>query len=128
MNLIAMLELLQAAGLGVMNKSLFISMMPAGVKEAIMLRDPLSGTKVNHELPGFYQTEFQMIVRSSGNITGAEKAAKAVLALTMEEKNYQGIYFRYSRPDTLPVVYPLSDGNLLEYAVNMCVCYSIGEK
>lgn len=124
MNLFAMLDILESKGLGVKEESLFISMMPAGVNKAIMLRDPLTGTVIDHELPGYYRTTFQMIIRATGHAEGETRAKAAVSELTFEEETVAGMYFRYCRPETLPVVYPLSDGNLLEFSVKMCVCFS----
>lgn len=124
MNLMPMVERLQMAGLGAMGTDLFLNMMPGTVTRAIMLREPLTGTEINHELPEYYKTEFQVIVRSPDYEEGLARITEAVKAMTLEEENVDDMYFRYCRPKAKPVAFPISDGALIEYTVKMCACFN----
>lgn len=124
MNLMPMVERLQMAGLGAMGTDLFLNMMPSTVTRAIMLREPLSGTEINHELPEYYKTEYQVIVRSPDFEEGLRLINDAVKAMTLEEEVVGDMYFRYCRPKAKPVAFPISDGALIEYTVKMCACFN----
>lgn len=125
MNLMPLADLLEGAGLGVKTETLFLDMMPAEAEQAILLRNPLSGTRIDHELPGYFQTEFQVIVRASA---GEYEAGSALInsvgaALSMENVKVANHFFNYCRPRTEPVVFPLSVGNLLEFNVMFDCCF-----
>lgn len=124
MRLMPMLERLQMAGLGAMGTDLFLNMMPGTVTRAVMLREPLTGTEINHELPEYYKTEFQVIVRSPDYEDGLARITEAVKAMTVEEEVVDDMYFRYCRPKAKPVAFPISDGSLIEYTVKMCACFN----
>ena len=128
MNLIPLADLLENAGLGVKGESIFIGMMPAESDQAILLRNPLSGTLINHEMPGFFQSHIQLIVRTPSveYSAGESLIERAIAALTASEKQIGTAFFNYIRPRTLPVVYPLSKGNLLEFNVVLDVCFAQG--
>lgn len=123
MNLANLVDRIQAAGHGVKAKSLFMQMMPAEAQSAILLRGMLAGTKIDHYLPGFYQTEFQVIVRSIGYVTGEALIKRVTADLTFEELVLGNQCFNYCRPRTLPVAFPLSAGNLVEHSVMFDVCF-----
>lgn len=127
MNLLSMIDRLSMQGQGQSGKTLFLNMMPAKVNKAIMLRTPLTGTKIDHELPEYYKTEFQLIVRDTDYASAQTRAEDAVKALTVVETQIGPMYFRYCRPDTKPVAYPMSDGNLVEVSVTMCCCFNEDE-
>lgn len=112
------------AGLGAMGTDLFLNMMPSTVTRATMLREPLTGTEINHELPEYYKTEFQVIVRSPDYEDGLARINEAVKAMTVEEEMVDDMYFRYCRPKAKPVAFPISDGALIEYTVKMCACFN----
>lgn len=127
MNLLPLADLLETAGLGTKGGTLFIDMLPAEATQAILLRNPLSGTPIDHELPGYYQSHLQMIVRTpAGKYADAEALiAAATAALTVSEQRIGSMFFNYMRPKTLPVVYPLSKGNLLEFSVQLDYSFSM---
>ena len=125
MKLMPLANLLEAAALGVKGDTLFLDMMPAEAEQAILLRNPLTGTKINHELPGFFQTEFQVIVRSPAGLydNGEALIEKVVAALTLSFTQVEDHRFNYCRPRTEPVAFPLSKGNLLEFNVMFDCCF-----
>ena len=124
MKLMPLLELLQMNGLGAAGTDLFLNMMPSTVTRATMLREPLTGTEINYELPEYYETEFQVIVRSPDYEDGLRLINDVVKAMTLEEEWVEDMYFRYCRPKAKPVAFPISDGALIEYTVKMCACFN----
>ena len=122
MNLLPIASLLENNSLGVQGQTIFINQMPVDASQAILLREPIGGTKINYELEGYFKTTFQVIIRSEGYATGIEFATNVNQALTINETQVDTQYFRYSRPLTMPVAFPLSKGNLLEIATTFeCV-------
>lgn len=124
MNLLPLVEYLQAKKVGTMGKTLYINMLPIGVPTAVLLRNSLNGTKIDYELPGYSRTQFQAIVRAPGYPQGEALMEKLTAALTLTDKAIGSYHFNYCRPRTEPVVFPLSEGNLLEFSVYFDVsCY-----
>lgn len=124
MNLLPLATRLHTLKVGIKEKTLFLHMMPAGATQAILLRSPLAGTAINHELPGFYRGEFQVIVRAADPVEGEKLMKKVVAALTLEPGAVVGAQtFNYCRPRTQPVAFPLSDGALIELSVQMDACF-----
>ncbi|MDY7537613.1 minor capsid protein [Undibacterium sp. 5I1] len=123
MNLRPLANILAANNLGVLGTSMFFNMLPAEAEEAILLRNPLSGTKIDYELKGYFKTEFQLIVRSHSYANGEVLIKKVIDALTLENTQVEDHNFNYSRPRTEAVAFPLSRGNLLEFNVMFDVCF-----
>ena len=128
MNLIPIANLLQSDGLGISGTTLFVDMMPSETTQGILLRNILTGSKINYELPNFYQTQFQLIIRTpSGHYDQGEALINAtVAALTISAKPIESTFYNYLRPHTDPVVFPISKGNLLEFSVMMDCCFVKG--
>lgn len=124
MNLTPLVNLLEAANLGVKGKTLFDRMLPAECQQGVLLRSPLAGTKINPELPGFYQPDFQVIVRSVGYDDGEALMTQVMDALTFGERVVDTQTFQYCRPLMLPVAFPLSRGNLVEHTVQFRCAYT----
>ena len=125
MNLMPLANMLQDEGIGVQGETLFVNMLPITAEFGVLLRSPLTGTPINHELPGFFQADFQLIVRAPAGQynAGEELVERVVAALTMYERQVENQFFNYCRPRTEPAVFPLSKGNLLEFSVMMDCCY-----
>lgn len=123
MNLMPLADLLQAAGLGTKGVDLFLNMMPAGAEDAVLLRTPLTGVPINYELPGFYQTEYQLIVRCLDYDAGRTRIEQIIQALTIAYASVGPWRVNYSRPKHEPVSFPLSDGNLIEFSTNFDFCF-----
>jgi hypothetical protein len=120
-------ERLEANLLGKRGKTIFTYAMPAHVEEGILLRDPLDGVAIDHELPGFFrEAGFQLLVRATSHASGMELAQSATECLTISaDTQFTGYLVRYSRPDHLPLVFPASEGDLLEISVNFSYCYVV---
>lgn len=123
MNLMPLAEKLEADGLGVMAETIFINMIPVEAPQGILLRNNLRGTEIDYELPGYHKTDFQVIVRAASYPAGDSLIVDVCHALTIVERQLGPLYFKFMRPKTKPVVFPLSAGNLLEFSVEFSVVY-----
>lgn len=119
MNLMPFVNLLAAKGLGKAGSTLFINMMPAECEAGILLRNPLTGSPIDYELPGRFDTSFQVIVRGHSYADCETLITKAIdlLTISMDGTVVDNMTFTYCRPRTEPMSYPLSRGNLLEFNV-----------
>lgn len=125
MNPIPLVNRLVAQSVGVVGKSLFLSMMPTECQLGVLLRPPLTGTKIDYELPGYYKTTIQIISRSHDYLEGLELMNKAVSALTIHtDTQLDGMLVRYLRPRHKPVSFPVSEGNFIEFSVSMEICFN----
>lgn len=126
MNLLPLAEHLQAKKVGVMGKSIYINMLPIDVSLGALLRNDLNGTEIDYELIGYSRTRFQAIVRAPTYPQGESLMEKLTQAITVNNTRMGMYHFNYIRPRTEPVVFPLSEGNLLEFSVYFDVsCYKV---
>ena len=123
MKLVQIAEYLQDNGLGVMGENLFVNMMPVDCLSGILLRDPPTGAEIDYELPGYFKSHFRLIVRATNYEQGRELIESAAAALTISDTSIGDIYFRFMRPRTQPVAFPISPGNLMEFLIDMRVIY-----
>jgi len=124
MNVLPLAQRLEDLGVGKQGKSIFVYMMPSEAVSAVMVRNQLAGTRINHELPGYYKTRLQVIARGANYKAAETLMASAVAALTLEPGAVLGdMTFNYCRPQTLPMPFPLSAGNLIEFSVYFEVCF-----
>lgn len=124
MNLIPLAERLQAMGFGAMGDFVFINMIPVDAPSGVLLRNHLSGTLIDYELPGYYRTGFRLIVRSKTYQEGESLIERAIEALTVRNAQIGDLRVVHLRPSTEPVVYPLSVGNLLEFSADMDIVFT----
>lgn len=124
MNLMPVAEKLEADGVGVMAETIFINMIPAEAPTGVLLRNPLQGTQIDYELPGFYKTEFKVICRAPTYAEGDALIQAVFASLTLVESQVGSLYVKHMRPKTKPVVFPLSKGNLLEFSADFSICFT----
>lgn len=124
MDMLPIAEKLEAEGLGTQATDLFINFMPMECKQGILLRSPLSGTPVDGELPGHYRTRFSLIVRSHDYLAATEIMENCMVALTVYQENMFPIFVKYMRPASLPVTFPVSDGNYYEIKTEFDIAYN----
>jgi hypothetical protein len=124
MNLDVIMKIISDAGLGVEGSTLFQHRMPAEKKTGILLRNPLDGIPINPELPDYVRGKLQVIVRNSDQGKGDQLSNKIMKLLTIYNKDYSDadghllVSIKQMYPSTLPVVYPRSDGNGIEWSIN----------
>ncbi|MCL2874774.1 MAG: minor capsid protein [Betaproteobacteria bacterium] len=124
MNLLPLAERLEKEGVGIMAETIFINMIPADAPEGVLLRNKLRGTDIDYELPGYYRTAFQVIVRATTYTAGEALIQRVFDALAVTESQIGPMYFKFMRPKTKPVVYPLSKGSLLEFSADFAVAFT----
>ncbi|AMB48263.1 minor capsid protein [Methylobacterium sp. AMS5] len=123
-------DYLAAEGLGTVGKDLFEHEMPANTKVGILLRTPLEGIKICHELPGYYRGRaLQAIVRAQKDETGWPLAGRLSKALTLYKREFKDsegrlvMRINHLLPQTLPITYRRSDGNGKEWSINLDASY-----
>lgn len=129
MNLLPLINRLQAAGLGTPGDSLFVNMMPPQCEKGTLLRQPLTGTAIDYYLPEYFKTRVQVIVRTHDFEEGQELIKQVVNALTIKTPTQlDAMFVRYLRPVTKPVSFPMTLGNFIEFTVPMDICYNGGDE
>jgi hypothetical protein len=125
MNVMPLVNRLEALKLGAKGETLFVNMLPAEARQAVLVRSPLNGTPINYELPGYYRANFTVIVRTPAAEyeKGLALMKKVTAALSVENLQVEDQFFNYVRPLTQPVVFPLSKGNLMEISAQFDANY-----
>jgi hypothetical protein len=124
MDLMPIANKLEFEGLGTQGKTLFVNFMPMEAKTAIMLRSPLSGARIDHELPGYFKSPFMVVVRSPEYTAALAKMQEVMLALTLYNEELDGMSVKHMYPVSLPISFPVSDGNFYEVQVNFETAFS----
>lgn len=124
MNLVPLAEHLERSGVGTVGQSIFVYTFPANVTEGVLLRPPLIGAKIDHDLPGYMKFDFQVIARANNYASAEALATAAINALHMEgdSGSVAGWTVNYIRPDHVPVGFPVSIGDFVEFNTRMSVC------
>lgn len=117
MNLMPLIERIHAAGLAEKEATLFLQMLPAECEKGVLLRVPLTGTRIDPELPKYFRGKFQLIVRSHDYDEGRALIESVMDLLTFGELTVGSQAYQFCRATHLPVAFPLSSGNLIEYTV-----------
>lgn len=125
MNLEPIAEYLEAQAAGTTGVDIFVYEMPHGVKSGVALLNSLSGTPIDHELPGYYKAPFQIVVRNPNYQAAEAKATEVMNLLTFERQVIGTMSFQYLRPNHLPVGYPRSDGDEVEFSINFSSCFVV---
>jgi len=119
----------------VAGESLFIDAMSAETERGVLLRIPLTGIAFDHYIPNYYpRAKIQVIVRAPTEDVGKPLADAVVKALTTHmprdyEDEDDDVVMRINQmlPDTLPIRYPRSEGNLIEWSINFYVNFVLME-
>jgi len=99
-------------------RDIFVYEMPHQVVAGILLKDSPLGTMIDHEISGYFSTEFYAIVRSTEHAKGEAKANAMSAALTINVSGLAGgLAVNFIRPRMIPMVFPVSEGDLLEWLV-----------
>lgn len=121
---LALAKRLEEKGCGKCAKDIFVDTLPSESSMGIVLRSSISGDTIDYELPGFMKATFRLIARAANHGIGQEMLQKATDALYIELSEVVGsMNVRICRPITTPMIFPLSNGNLREFSVNMRIIY-----
>ncbi|MGE8141852.1 phage tail terminator protein [Novosphingobium sp. NPDC080210] len=124
-HLLAMAEIIQAAGIATIGQDLFIGTIPADVVQGVMLRDPLLGAEIDDGMKDFYSIEVSVIVRDPNVGAGYARAEALLAALTKTNWENADIQAAWMRPTSLPVSYPRGDADTLETAFRVRVGFGV---
>ena len=131
MNLDIISQVIEDANLGVLGVSLFQHHMPEGCVNGILLRTPLNGIAIDHNLPGYFKGSLQAIVRSDSHELGDGLAASVSSALTLSNRIFASpngsflMKVNHLYPTNLPIIYPRSPGNIFEWSINFDCNYVV---
>lgn len=114
--------------------NLFLDRIPDNCAEGVLIRLPLAGIQINHYLPGYYKGSYlQIIVRSPYNASGMVIANAVSNLLTIYNTTYTDpntnaflMQVNHIFPKHLPIVFPRSPGNLIEFSINFDTNYVMG--
>lgn len=113
-------------------KSLFLLTIPADITQAVMLRQPLGGAKIDPHIPARHRGELQVVTRHPEPLAGARLAASLQKALTSQSREFFAATADHGPghvdlcfPKTLPVNYPRLDSNLFEWSQTFDVVWAV---
>lgn len=112
---------LSATGL---KKDIFIYQMPNTVSKAVLIRQAEGGDPLDWNLPGYYRTTFQVIVRHSDPEQGMALALQVSEAFTVSGITIGNMKVIHFLPKNRPFVFPVSEGDLLEFSINFDAVFS----
>ncbi|CAB4122125.1 hypothetical protein UFOVP26_84 [uncultured Caudovirales phage] len=127
MNLLPIAQVIEEAGIAKAGTDLFLNLFPAEVETGILLRSPLTGTKIDYELPEYRKASFQAVIRTHAQKYAiGDTMARAVFGvLTFEDIQLDTIYVKYIRPRHEPVSFRGSPGNNVEFSINFDICFVV---
>jgi len=98
---------------------LFLFRMPSSVDNGVLITIEPDMGRVDHEIPGRYNSRFQVIVRNSDYVTGRALAMTLFDLLSIEHRHdFISYETQYIRPAHLPFDYRQSDGGKIEFSIN----------
>lgn len=102
----------------------------ASATEHVLLRLPLEGTPVDHGMPGYYKTNVQVIVRRAKQADGDALARQLATLLTMSRRTFveagqPSIVVNLMTPTRLPIVYPRSEGDMIEWSLDFFCAFGV---
>lgn len=131
MRLDLLLDVLVDAECGIVGENLFVDQMTE-VSTGVLVRVPLEGIPICAETPRYYRGPIQAIVRASTHAVGDALMGKVVDALTIysmrftNEDGSLAMKINQMIPRTMPLKYPRSDGNGLEWSVTFDCVFVLG--
>lgn len=124
MKLIAAAQHLENQHFGVQGVDIFINDMPLDCQLGVVLRDRLSGTKIDHYMPGYRVADFQAAVRSREMVAGRDYANALVERLTItRDVELPGVLIKQMLPQNDPRPYRRSAGAFFEWEVDVDIVY-----
>ncbi len=116
MNLFVVADHLTAEGLGVPGKTLFVHHMPSKITQGLLVTQQ-SMDKRNPYATAYVHAAFEITARDV-SIENVEATMNSVSdAMTSNGLELDGHYFHYIRPVNTPLVYPVSESDLMEASV-----------
>jgi hypothetical protein len=116
-------KIIQAEGVATIGTDLFFYSAPAELETYALLVFGGDGIPVDNELPGYYNTKYQVIVRASNYEDGFALAHDIKQALTFYGKKSGNITFNHSLPKDEPRPYRRNEAGIVEFSNNFIVSF-----
>lgn len=118
-------SILTTARIGTLGKTMFCHALPPSVTTGIVIMGDLSGSEIDHDLPGWRMGHIQVIVRDPSYSAGLTLSRQIITALSSEQPRdlaaaggAPAIRLRRLRPIHDPIVFPRSPGDVMEFSTN----------
>lgn len=120
-------DFLVAGGFGTIGTDIFLYEMPPDCKKGILIRMPPDSGRIDYYLPGYFKHTVQVIVRDQVHQDGHDLSDLLQTTLNFGRQQITtasgSITFNFMRLGRLPVRYPRSAGNGIEWSLNFDACY-----
>ena len=121
MNLEDIAAYLEQKDMGIMGKSIFVNEMPDTCPRGVMLMNR-AGSPIDHELGGYYHTEFMVIVRAKDYKDGQDYSNAILKMLTVYQAfNTPTMQVKQLLPQTLPRDYRRQVSGFWEYEFDVTI-------
>lgn len=124
MNLQPIVDKLQTESLGTPGVDLFREQMPHQVVKGMLVTQQMPVER-NPYAPGYRKGSFQVIVRDAVYDDARTTANSVIDAITGDGITLGDMKFRFIRARHDPLLFPRSDGDLVEASVNFDFVYSL---
>jgi hypothetical protein len=121
-----MQDLIDAAGIAKIGVDLYLLTMPADVQDGVMIRPPLTGDAIDCEQPGFYKSEFLIIVRHDDVEIAEAKCQQISELLTFYRRTIDNVFYTQVYPRTKPIPYPRSGAGTIEWGIPFEIAWGEG--
>jgi hypothetical protein len=124
MNLEALALYFQANDCGIPGVTLFANEMPDTCNDGTLLMGSYSGDRIDHNMPGWFVTEFRIVVRATDFVTGKTLAAKVCKVATTHAGFTAGnMLVRQCLPVNTPRSYRRSAGGYWEFEADVEIVF-----
>ena len=122
MNLAPIVELLEAENFGTIGKDLFRNFMPHDVREGLLVTIQMP-VEIDRYL-NYCKGSFQVVARGTDWESPRLVMVDVSKVLCGEGLSLGDMYFYFMRPRHEPLIFPKSEGDLIEASVNFDFIYS----
>lgn len=123
MYLEALAGIIQDEGVATIGSNLFVYSAPAEQENYALLMLGGDGIPFDSQLPGYYNTKYQVIVRYKTHAEGAAFANDIKDALYFYGKTKGGIIFKHSIPKDEPRPFRRNEAGIIEFSNNFLISF-----
>jgi hypothetical protein len=116
--------LIEEAGLGKVGEDVFVGSLPSDVQYGVMLKPPFEPAEDDEGMRGFFDSEFQVIVRDQDMDVGYNRCQAISKALRINQLERDGLSIQWLKRRSLPISYPRGDADDYETSVRMKVGFA----
>lgn len=101
----------------------YVTQIPAGQNEAVLLVGPLEGVPVDEELPGYHTGVLQVVAQAKNPARAISLVNSVEAFLKMYDTVIDGMLVKKCHPINLPIDYPRADSDLFEASVDYFISF-----